>query len=163
MNICDSEGALILLKVIMSFIKFITVIIPILLIVIGMMDFFKTITSNDPDVSKTMKIFLKRLISAVLVFFVIPIVTMVMDIASPNSPASICLQKINGTVEIITENEENEEASVDKIEENKIKCEEKKKTYIKQPIGLIPSDLKNTELYLESGNHAYLCVDGEVE
>lgn len=56
--------------------------VPVLLVIMGSLDFFKAITENDGDSSKCKKAFIKRIINAVLVFFIIVIVKFVISIAA---------------------------------------------------------------------------------
>ena len=58
----------------------IKVVIPIILIVMGMLDMGKAVTSGkDDEVKKQLKVFLFRAIAAILVFFVPTIVGMIMQ------------------------------------------------------------------------------------
>ena len=67
-----------LIYIIITIIKF---GIPILLIIFGMLDFGKSVIAPKEDEMKTgRKMFLKRIISAVLVFFVITIVQLVIGL-----------------------------------------------------------------------------------
>lgn len=57
--------------------------VPIVLIVLGMIDFFKSVAAGKEDeIKKGQQVFIKRLISGALVFFVVTIVQLVMGIVS---------------------------------------------------------------------------------
>lgn len=56
-------------------ITLVKIVIPVLLIVLGIIDMFKATTSQkEDDMKKAQRIFIKRIISALLVFFVVTIV-----------------------------------------------------------------------------------------
>ncbi len=61
----------------------IQVIVPILLIIWGMIDFAKAIIGQDEDKIKAgQKLFMKRLIAAVLVFLIVTIVQLLINVAA---------------------------------------------------------------------------------
>ena len=61
----------------------IQVVVPILLIIWGMMDFAKAIIGQDEDKIKAgQKLFMKRLIAAVIVFLVVTIVQLLINVAA---------------------------------------------------------------------------------
>ena len=61
----------------------IKIAIPVLLIIFGMIDFLKAVTaSKEDEIKKGQQTFIKRLIAAVIVFFVIQIVQLVISFAS---------------------------------------------------------------------------------
>lgn len=63
--------------------------IPVLLIIFGMIDFSKGVIASKEDEAKSgQKLFIKRLISAVLVFFVASIVQLVVSIADEKNAAN---------------------------------------------------------------------------
>lgn len=76
------------------------VIIPVALIGLGMLDFGKAvIASKEEDIKKSQQLFIKRLISAGLVFFVVVIVRTLLNVIAPNDKKTIwnCACKfING-------------------------------------------------------------------
>ena len=60
--------------------------VPILLVVLGMMDLLKAVTANKEDeIKKGQQMFFKRLIAAVIVFFVFTIVQLVISFADTSS------------------------------------------------------------------------------
>lgn len=61
----------------------IKVIVPILLVIFGMIDLFKSvIASKEDEISKGYKIALKRLIAAIVVFFVVQAVQLVLNLVA---------------------------------------------------------------------------------
>ena len=61
----------------------IQIVVPILLIIWGMIDFAKAIIGQDEDKIKAgQKLFMKRLIAAVLVFLIVTIVQLLINIAA---------------------------------------------------------------------------------
>ncbi len=70
-----------LFNVVATIIKLIKVVVPILLIIWGMLDFAKSVVAKkEDDVKKYQKSFVSRLISAILVFLVITIVQLVVNL-----------------------------------------------------------------------------------
>ena len=83
----------------------IKVAIPIILIVLGMLDMGKAVTSGkDDEIKKQLKIFLFRAIAAVLVFFVPSIVGLIMQTVNTSTNNSLdgacgyaaCIQGVTG-------------------------------------------------------------------
>lgn len=63
----------------------IQIAVPIVLVIFGMIDLFKSITAQkEEEIKKGRGIFVKRLISAVLVFFIIAIVKVIVSFAAGN-------------------------------------------------------------------------------
>ena len=59
--------------------------VPVLLIILGMLDLGKgVVASKEDEIKKGQQIFIKRLVAAILVFFVVTIVQLVMNFASPD-------------------------------------------------------------------------------
>lgn len=74
--------------------------VPIVLIVLGMIDFFKSVAAGKEDeIKKGQQVFIKRLISGALVFFVVTIVQLVMGIVSKEDDSfwNCANQIMNGT------------------------------------------------------------------
>ena len=68
----------------------IQVAVPVILIIMGMMDLFKGITAQKEDeIKKGQQTFIKRLIVAVLIFFIAVIVKFIVSIVSQVSSVSI--------------------------------------------------------------------------
>lgn len=80
------EGALIdarIPEVVSTIITVIKIVVPILLIIFGMLDLMKGITaSKEDEIAKGRHLFIKRLISGALVFFVFIIVQLIISFAA---------------------------------------------------------------------------------
>ena len=64
----------------------IQVIVPVILVILGVIDFVKALTSQkDDEIKKGQKIFIKRLITGILIFFVVAIVKLVVSMLDNNS------------------------------------------------------------------------------
>jgi len=94
-------------NVVSMIIMLIQVVVPILLIIWGMLDFAKAVVGGDEDKIKAgQKVFIKRLIAAVLVFLVVTVVKLLVGLvgqlgvegAAGNDSVWACVEKfINGT------------------------------------------------------------------
>ena len=72
-----------LFNVVATIIKGIKIVVPILLIIWGMLDFaMSVVAKKEEDIKKYQKSFISRLISAVLVFLVITIVQLAVNLLS---------------------------------------------------------------------------------
>lgn len=79
----------------------IKIVVPILLIIFGMLDLGKAvIASKEDEIKKGQTTFIKRIIAAVIVFFVIQIVQIVIGFVSSKDPTVMnCVNCfVNGTV-----------------------------------------------------------------
>ena len=64
--------------------------VPIVLVVLGMLDLTKSITNEKEDeIKKNQKIFVKRLISAALIFFVFAVVKFLISLIADSSDDKI--------------------------------------------------------------------------
>lgn len=73
-------------KTVSSIILVIQVVVPVILVVIGMIDFMKAvIASKEDEIKKAQGLFIKRLIVSVLVFFVFAIVKMLISFVAEDS------------------------------------------------------------------------------
>jgi len=80
----------------------IKIVVPILLVIFGMLDLFKGITAQKEDeIKKGQQIFIKRLISAAIIFFVVSIVQLLVSfVASDEEGLMTCANCfINGAEE----------------------------------------------------------------
>lgn len=69
----------------------IQIAVPILLVIFGMMDLFKSIIAQKEDeIKKGQQIFIKRLITAAIVFFIISIVKLLISFASDDEGIMTC-------------------------------------------------------------------------
>jgi len=79
-----------LIRIINTVVKLIQIGIPILLIIVGMLDLGKAVMAQKEDeIKKGQQTFVKRLIAAAIVFFVVAIVQLVLDIAAPTGKDTI--------------------------------------------------------------------------
>ena len=88
--------------VVSTVVMLIKIIVPILLIIFGMLDLAKAvIASKEDEIKKAQMTFVKRLIAAVIVFFVVSLVQIVVRFVSGNDENSImgCFNCfVNGSV-----------------------------------------------------------------
>ena len=64
----------------------IKIVVPILLIIFGSLDFLKAVTaSKEDEIKKGQQTFIKRAIAAVLVFFIVQIVQLIVRFAAGNN------------------------------------------------------------------------------
>lgn len=76
--------------VISTIVTIIKIVVPVLLIIFGMIDFLKSVTaSKEDEIKKGQQTFIKRLIAAIIVFFVIQIVQLVVKFASGNDESIV--------------------------------------------------------------------------
>lgn len=101
---CSNAGVLSLFEFLGIAVTAIKIAIPIILIVLGMLDMGKAVTSGkDDEIKKQLKVFLFRAVAAVLVFFIPSIVGLVMQTINTNLGAeagacgySECVRAITG-------------------------------------------------------------------
>ena len=68
----------------------IQIAVPIVLVIFGMLDLFKGITAQKEDeIKKGQQIFIKRLLSAAIVFFVIAVVKLLISLVADSSGENI--------------------------------------------------------------------------
>ena len=83
---CNDSNLVPIIKFIKSLLQLIQFLVPIGLIVLGSIDFGKAvIATNEDDIKKAQKVFMRRCIAAVLVFLVATIVTYVMGMIGNNA------------------------------------------------------------------------------
>lgn len=91
--------------IISTIVNLIKIGIPILLIIFGMLDLGKAVMAQKEDeIKKSQQMFLKRLLSAALVFFVVMIVQVVFNLIGGSSKQWECVNCfINGPTEAAKE------------------------------------------------------------
>lgn len=73
-----------------KFVNIIKIVVPVILVIMGMIDFAKAVISQkDDEIKKGQKIFIKRLIAAAAVFFVIVITQMLVNFVASDEAKSI--------------------------------------------------------------------------
>ena len=78
-----------LINIISTLITIIKFGVPILLIIFGMLDLGKAVVaSKEDEIKKGQQMFIKRVITAILVFFVIVVVQLVVNLATKDSDDS---------------------------------------------------------------------------
>lgn len=66
------------------------IVIPVLLVLFGTIDFLRAVTaSKDDEIKKGQKTFVSRLIAAVIVFFIVAFVRLIIDFAAGDEAADI--------------------------------------------------------------------------
>lgn len=100
---CGDPGVQTLFSILGFGVTAIKIAIPIILILLGMLDMGKAVTSGkDDEIKKQLVIFLKRAVAAILVFFIPSLVGLVMQLINNNLTDSgacgyaQCVQKITG-------------------------------------------------------------------
>lgn len=79
-----------LINVVNSIVKLIQIGIPLLLIIFGMLDLGKAVMAQKEDeIKKGQQTFIKRLIAAAIVFFIVAIVQLLFNIVSPDNKDTI--------------------------------------------------------------------------
>ena len=64
----------------------IQIVVPVLLVIFGSIDFVKALTSaKEDEIKKGRQVFISRLIAGVIVFFIVAIVKLVISLATSNS------------------------------------------------------------------------------
>lgn len=82
LNVCESIPAEIT-NLIATIVTLIKIAVPVILVILGMLDLGKSVLSQKEDeIKKGQQIFIKRLIAAGLVFFVVAIAQFVVGIAN---------------------------------------------------------------------------------
>lgn len=76
-NIQIGETYVQIIRIIVIILK---LVIPVILIIMGMLDFVKVLTSKEAKISNGFKIFFLRIISALLLYFIVPIVELLLNI-----------------------------------------------------------------------------------
>ena len=90
-DICKNPNSLKVFKFIGNLLKVAFIVVPILLIVLGSIDFMKAVVAGkEDDIKKAQSVFVKRIIAAVIVFLIPLIVNIIMGIL-PGADGSNCL------------------------------------------------------------------------
>ena len=85
---CD-PNLLTIVKLIRAIVTFITVLVPIILIVVGTFDLLKAVTaSKEDEIKAAQKLLIKRVIYSILIFLIVPILNLVFGIFKSNVSSS---------------------------------------------------------------------------
>lgn len=79
------ESALLpIVRLIYLIVRYITILVPIILIVIGTFDLLKAVTaSKEDEIKNAQKMLIKRIIYAILIFLIVPILNLIFTIFKP--------------------------------------------------------------------------------
>ena len=83
LDICNNANALNVFKFLGFIFIIIKILIPILIIILGSIDLLKQVI--NPDNNKNIKMFLKRIIIGIAVFFIASIITLIFDLINVNT------------------------------------------------------------------------------
>ena len=85
-SLCNSNNGMKLFSFVGNIYDIIKIIVPILIVIMGIIDLIKAVTSSKQDeMKKATSIFIKRLILGVIVFFVFPIVSFLMGLLNEDT------------------------------------------------------------------------------
>ena len=76
-NIAINSTYVQIIRVIVMFLK---IVVPIILIIMGMLDFVKVLFSKEAKIGDGFKTFFLRMVSAALLYFMVPIVELLLNI-----------------------------------------------------------------------------------
>ncbi len=81
---CDVD-LLHLVQLIRTIVTYITILVPIILVVIGTFDLLKAVTaSKEDEIKSAQKLLIKRIIYAILIFLIVPLLTLIFNLVSNN-------------------------------------------------------------------------------
>ena len=81
MNFCEENGVKISMKIIGILILVAKIIVPLLIIIYGILDFYKAMVSNDEKTTKeAFYIFARRIIAGIIVFFIPTILDVILNL-----------------------------------------------------------------------------------
>ena len=93
MNFC-SEGYMTVYEIIGKCLTIAKIIIPLILIGLGTVDFYKAVTSSkDEDLKKSAKSFIRRIIAGVVIFLIPTLVLLIFDIVNLNKSENSCVSE----------------------------------------------------------------------
>ena len=88
-NFCNEEKAQNALRFVGYLLLVVKILVPILLIVFGVVDYFKAVVSSDADaIGKSTKSFIMRVIAGVVIFLIPTIINFVFGLMPSNSSVS---------------------------------------------------------------------------
>lgn len=74
-----------LIQLVRTIVTYITILVPIILIVIGTFDLLKAVTaSKEDEIKAAQKLLIKRVIYAILIFLLVPILTLIFGLFKDN-------------------------------------------------------------------------------
>ena len=90
LSVCDVPEVLKVIKIVNLVITIIKILVPIILIITCMIDYMSAVGNND--IEKTNKRIVRKIIAAIIIFFVPTIINIIFDVVDPNNKTYIsCL------------------------------------------------------------------------
>lgn len=101
-NACDVELPKAIPIFVSNIIKLIKILVPILLIVMGMIDFARAVMASDEkQMKESQSRFIRRILGAIIIFFVVAIVQFIFNLLSGTNDLSNCLNCfVNGKCKV---------------------------------------------------------------
>lgn len=73
-----------IVRLVRTIVTIITILVPIILIVLGTFDLLKAVTaSKEDEIKAAQKLLIKRIIYAILIFLIVPILTLILKVFNP--------------------------------------------------------------------------------
>ena len=97
-SMCDQNSVRRIFSLLGNLFSIIQIAVPIIIIIMGTIDLVKAMTANDPSTTKKAQTtFIKRLIIAVCIFFVLPLIKFLMSLLGENmeNPCMTCFTNPN--------------------------------------------------------------------
>lgn len=96
LNICSNPDVLRVLYIIKTIITIIKIAVPILLIITGMLTYIDAVKNNDGDaLNKANKLFVKKIIAAILIFFIPTFINIVTKVSNGSMQYLSCISDAN--------------------------------------------------------------------
>ncbi len=126
-EVCNDLAVLRVIRFIKSLLDVIRIMVPVILTILCMIDFFKALLANE-DTKVTSKI-VKRFLSAIIIFFIIPVINLFFGmLGESNVNASDCWNNANDSnIEVLAAKEELEKQTKLNEAEAKRKAKEAQK------------------------------------
>lgn len=81
---CSDSNLLSIVQIVKKIVTFVTILVPIILIVIGTFDLLKAVTaSKEDEIKAAQKLLIKRVIYAILIFLIVPILNLIFGVFKP--------------------------------------------------------------------------------
>ena len=97
-SMCDQNSVRRIFSLLGNLFSIIQIAVPIIIIIMGTIDLVKAMMANDPSTTKKAQTtFIKRLIVAVCIFFVLPLISFLMSLLGENmnNPCMTCFSNPN--------------------------------------------------------------------
>ena len=133
-SFCDSIAGQKILMFIGYILSFSSIIIPIIVIIYGTIDLLKAIFANNNDSNKNLLLFLRRIIYSCCIFFVYPLVMMIIGmVTNDNYSENACIyclknsSNCNEKIKVLEKKQKEEQAAKRKEQVSKLSEEKKAK------------------------------------